>query len=139
MKTKKIVIAVIGCVAGLVLSSCQTKEKKLEDAQENVKEANEDLDEAEREFRNEADIKLRENENEIRMYKDNINTMKVETRANYQRMVDSLERRNEELKIKLKEYKGETNDKWDAFKREFNHDMDELKNSLKDIGKNNVK
>jgi DNA repair exonuclease SbcCD ATPase subunit len=141
MKTKKIVIAVVGCMAGAILSSCQSKEQKLENAQEKVKDANEDLDEAQREFRNEQETQIKENENDIKMYRDNLNSQKMESRADYQRRVDSLETRNEELKRKLNEYngKGETNEKWESFKREFNHDMDELKKSVKDIGKNNVK
>jgi Sec-independent protein translocase protein TatA len=141
MKTKKVVIAVIGCMTGVILSSCQSKEKKLENAQEDVIDANADFKKAQQEFKNEADMKIRENENEIKMYKDNLQSMKVETRADYERRIDSVEQRNEEMKRKLNEYNGEgdTNEKWESFKREFNHDMDELKGSLKDIGKNNVK
>jgi hypothetical protein len=141
MKTRKIVIAVIGCMTGVILSSCQSKEQKLENAQENVIDANQDYKQAQQEFRNEAEIKIRENENEIKMYKDNLNSQKVESRADYERRVDSLQRRNEELKRKLNEYNddGKSNEKWESFKREFNHDMDELKQSIKHVGKNNVK
>lgn len=141
MKTKRIVIAVIGCMAGLILSSCQNKEHKLENAQENVIEANEDFKEAQREFKTESEVKIRENENEIKMYRDNMKDYNVDDRADYQRRIDSLERRNQELKVKLDAYDGEkdTNEKWESFKREFNHDMEDLKQSLKSIGKNNVK
>lgn len=141
MKTKRIVIAVIGSMAGLILSSCETKESKLEREQENLIEANEDFKEAQREFKNDAEIKIRENENEIKIYRDNMKDQKPDDRADYERRIDSLEKRNEELKRKIKAYEGErdANEKWESFKREFNHDMEELKQSIKSIGKNDVK
>ena len=43
------------------------------------------------------------------------------------------------LKAKIKNYNNETNEKWEDFKNEFNHDMHELRQSLKDLVKNNVK
>jgi cell shape-determining protein MreC len=141
MKTRKIVIAVIGCMAGVILSSCQSKEQKVEHAEENVTKANEDLREAQTEFKNEAEITIRENENEIKMYRDNLKDQKVADKENYERRIDSLERQNEEMRRKLNEYNGEgqTNERWESFKREFNHDMEGLKNSIRAIGKDNTK
>jgi hypothetical protein len=43
------------------------------------------------------------------------------------------------MKDKMNGYKAEGKDKWENFKTEFNHDMDELGNALSDLGKNNVK
>jgi len=51
METKKIVVAVIGCMTGVVFSSCQSKEQKVENAKEDVVDANRDLIEAKREFK----------------------------------------------------------------------------------------
>jgi len=42
-------------------------------------------------------------------------------------------------KVKISKYKNDGNEKWESFKREFNYDMDELGQSLKDLGENNVK
>jgi hypothetical protein len=39
----------------------------------------------------------------------------------------------------MKEYKAEGKDKWDKFKEEFNHDMQELDQAFNDFGVNNVK
>jgi uncharacterized membrane protein YgaE (UPF0421/DUF939 family) len=141
MKNQKVILAVFGSVAGVFLSSCQSKEKKLENAQENVVEANEDLDKAQQEYRMEQENRLHENEMEIETYRNNEKELKEDIRADYHRMVDSLEARNKNLRIKLNTYdkKDKDNTRWESFKREFNHDMEELKNSFKDIGKNNVK
>jgi len=139
MKTKTIVVAAIAGMA--VMSSCQTKEQKLENAQENVADANQDLRQAQNEFREESENNLRENDMTIETYRANAKNEKEEMRAQYERRADSLEQRNKELRAKLDAYKDDSNDntKWESFKREFNHDMDELKNSLKDVSKNNVK
>ncbi|MCW3072500.1 MAG: hypothetical protein JWO44_2390 [Bacteroidetes bacterium] len=139
MKTKTIIVAAIAGMA--VMSSCQTKEQKLENAQENVADANADLDQARREFREESENNLRENDMTIETYRANLKNEKEEMRAQYERKADSLEQRNKELRARLDSYKDDDkdNEKWESFKREFKHDMDEMKTSLKDVGKNNVK
>jgi hypothetical protein len=138
MKNQKIIVAALASMAGVVLSSCQTKEQKLENAQENVVEANEDLREAQREFREESENRLKENERDIELYRNDIKDEKEEMRIEHQRHVDSLEQKNKELRVRLNE-DYDNNDKWESFKREFNHDMDELKNTLKGMRKDNVK
>ncbi|HEX8515487.1 MAG TPA: hypothetical protein VF868_04750 [Bacteroidia bacterium] len=137
MKTKTIIIAAVAGIAG-VLTSCQTKEQKLENAQENVAEANEDLRNAQREFREDSENRLRENDRDFETYRSDIKNEKEDVRVEYERRIDSLEQKNKALRVKLnQDY--DNNDKWESFKREFNHDMDELKTSLKDMRKNNVK
>ena len=53
--------------------------------------------------------------------------------------VADLEKRNERLRKKLEDYKDDSKDSWQSFKREFNHDMDELGNSINDLFKDNKK
>lgn len=50
-----------------------------------------------------------------------------------------IEVRHNNMKKKLREYKGTTRHEWDSFKREFNHDMKELDKSLKGFSKRNKK
>jgi hypothetical protein len=138
MKTNAIIVAAITGMAAISFSSCQTKEQKLENAQEKVVEANEDLREAQREFREESENRLRENDMSFETYRSDIKNEKEEQRVMYERKIDSLEQRNKDLRVRLnQDY--DNNDNWETFKREFNHDMEEIKNSLKDIRKNNVK
>jgi len=44
-----------------------------------------------------------------------------------------LEQKNVELKKKLREYKYESEDKWEEFKAGFNHDLDVVGNSIKNF------
>ena len=50
--------------------------------------------------------------------------------------IDALEERNETLKNKISDYENNQTD-WESFKREFNSDMSELGNALKDLTVNN--
>jgi peptidoglycan hydrolase CwlO-like protein len=138
MKTKKIIVAAMASMAGVILSSCQSKEHKLEKAQENVVDANEDLRKAQREFREEQENVLTENERDIERYRVNIKDSKEELRADMERRIDSLQQKNKELRVRLNE-DYDNNERWESFKREFNHDMERLKESLRTVGKDNVK
>jgi len=58
--------------------------------------------------------------------------------AAYTQRIDQLQKKNADLRTRLNNYKYNES-KWEQFKREFNHDMDELGNAIKDLGKDNVK
>ncbi len=131
---------------GGVLSSCESKQEKVEEATEDVRDAKEDLKEAQRElnaeypaYRNDMDARITANEKEIARLREIINKPGEKPLDNARReRIDDLEKRNSELRARLYGYENERSD-WEAFKREFNHDMDELGNSFKDAGKDNVK
>ena len=57
----------------------------------------------------------------------------------YEKNIEALEQKNKNLKEKMKTYKKGVNSDWQSFQREFNHDMDELGNALKDLTVNNKK
>jgi hypothetical protein len=50
-----------------------------------------------------------------------------------------LEQKNSDLKKKLDGFKEESKDKWDKFKAEFNHDMEELGKAFKEFTVKNTK
>jgi hypothetical protein len=43
------------------------------------------------------------------------------------------------MRKKIEEYRTERKDNWEAFKKEFNHDMDDLGKSIKNITVKNTK
>lgn len=65
--------------------------------------------------------------------------MKKEAEIEYEKIINDLERKNDDLKAKISTYKDNSKDAWESFKREFSHDMEELGESLKDLSENNVK
>ena len=141
MKKTYIIFAVIGFLAGAVLTSCNIdREKKVEEAAENAQKANRELKEAqakyEREwhqFKSDAEFKIRTNENRIEEFKAELKTANGKFKAKYEKEVVSLEQKNIELKTKILEYKYEGKDKWEEFKKGFNHDLDVVGETLHDL------
>ena len=145
MKTKKIIVPVVFTYALFLIASCNSPSEKVEKAQENVTEAKEELNKAENDyvsdmnrFRIETDSSIAENQKRIDELKQKAEMDKKEIKEKNQKKIAELEQRNKDLKRRIDEYKGEGNDKWQSFKREFKRDMEELGQAIRDIGTNNV-
>jgi predicted RNase H-like nuclease (RuvC/YqgF family) len=142
----------ITIIAGTIFASCQSATQKQEATQEKVQEARKDLNEAKKDaneaamvvataeewktFRNESELKIRENE--IRITELNAKMKKPGEifDALYQKKIVNLEQQNRDMRARLDVYeKNQSN--WESFKREFNHDMDAIGTSLKDLAVNN--
>jgi hypothetical protein len=91
-------------------------------------------------FRSETNEKIKENEKAIADFKEKMSKEKQEVREKYDKKIAQVEQKNKALKKKLADYKeGNEKNSWQSFKREFNHDMDELGKGIKDLTVNNVK
>ena len=91
-------------------------------------------------YRLEQEKKIIENDKLIKELKTKKNEVKKEKLINYENKIKELEKKNNELRKKIVvNYKDEGVNKWESFKKEFNHDMDELGQSLKNLFKDNVK
>lgn len=157
MKTKHLVPIIIGIITGTLVSSCErSSNKKVEDSIQNVENSSRipepvptdrttvvtpapQTDEDIKEFRDEANRKIKENEEAIADLKRQARKEKKEVREKYEKETSRLEEKNRTLKERMANYKKETKHDWQSFKREFNHDMDEIGKSLKDLTKDNVK
>jgi len=85
-------------------------------------------------FRLEYDLKIKNNEAKIADLKLKMNKPGGSLDAEYARKIDSLEFKNTNLKKRLGEYE-QTHSNWAKFKHDFNHDLDDLGNRLKNIAK----
>lgn len=140
MKKIILTLAVTAFITGSILTGClspsqkvKNAEDKLKDKQEAVLDAKNDLNLAQQDSLTEMQQFKIKFENQIGAYEKSIADLKVsiddtnkENKALLQKKLDELERRNNELKVKLADYKDEGTDKWQTFKSEFKHDMDEL-------------
>lgn len=91
-------------------------------------------------YRLEQEKKIVENDKLIKELKTKKNQVKKEKLINYENKIKELEKKNNELRKKIVvNYKDEGVNKWESFKKEFNHDIDELGQSLKNLFKDNVK
>lgn len=91
------------------------------------------------EMRTEWNRRIDENDAEIERLKAEAKLKKAEARADYEKEVGELKAKNERMRARMSDYKDDSNDNWRQFKEEFNRDMDELGNALKNLGKDNKK
>jgi Sec7-like guanine-nucleotide exchange factor len=150
---KVLFIAVVFAVfiSGTFMTSCNTPAEKAEKAQENVTDAKEDLKDAKQEavaaavlaaenqeweaFKVEIEAKINKNELAIEAHKSE-SGKKLD--AAHAKLIADLEQKNKDLKVRMTNYdRGQTD--WESFKREFNHDLDGIGQSLKDLTVNNKK
>lgn len=133
-------------VAVAIFSGCESSEKKVDKAQDNVVAANEALDEANAEYladieayRKEKANQIAANDSTILVLKTKIANEKKDVKADFEKKIAELEQKNRDLNAKMADYKDEGKERWESFKREFNHDMEELGKALKDLTVNNKK
>lgn len=134
------------------LSSCKSNAEKHEDALEEVQEANQELNEVEEDqanaeankieweaFKQDVNAKISKNEERIDELNADIKKQGNKLDATYQRNVDELHKKNENLKAKLNDWETNKKTDWESFKREFNSDMSDLGNALQNFTLNNKK
>ncbi len=150
---KSTAVAVI--FAGVFFSSCQSSAEKSDTADAKVQDAKEDLKEAQKDaniaaqkaveaeewkvFKADTELKIKNNETIIADLKAKMKVTGKKLDAVYAKSIDDLEQKNKDLKNRMDVYGNNTQSDWNAFKREFNHDMDELGKALKDLTVNNKK
>ena len=113
-----------------MFTSCDNAAQKVVKAEENVVDAEKDLQMAEEEYL--ADVeqykllsaeKIAANDRSIAEFNARIEQEKKEVRADYKAKIKSLETKNSDMKKKMDEYRVEGKDKWELFKTEFGKDM----------------
>lgn len=116
-------------------SSEKLKEAKAESAEadENLNQAKEEYQADLENYKLEVKSKITTNEQSINEFKARIANSKIEAKADYDRRINVLEKKNTDMQRKMDEYKMESAEQWKSFKAEFNHDMDEIGKALKDL------
>ena len=155
MKKTIIAIAITSMIiAGSVFTSCKSPAQKEEDAQAKVQDAKQDLKDAQTDantqavkvataeewtaFKTESELKIRDNDVRIAELKVKMNKPGKVLDGIYEKRILALEKQNKDLQVRINTYDNNRSD-WELFKREFNHDMDELGQALKDLTVKNTK
>lgn len=153
MKNSIMLFIVTTFLAGTILTGCQTSAEKVDDANTNVAEAKQDLKEVKAEvsaeekkaaeeaawkaYKVEAESKIDANDVLIADSKDKMKKSGKTMDKLYKQQVEALEQRNKDLRQRINAYDANSQSDWESFKREFDHDMDELGAALKDLTVNN--
>ena len=148
MKKSILILAASTLITGAILTGRNnpSPEQKVENAQNNVTEANKNLDKANEEYladidkyRKETDAKTAANDKIIADLKARIDIQKNEAKKDYKKKIAELEQKNAEMKKKMDEYKAQGKENWENFKTDFNHSMDDLGNAFNDLTANKDK
>lgn len=140
MKNQMFYIMILALIAGVMITGCNTSTQKVEKAKDKVDQAQDDLDQATLDyhaeiesFKNETREKTITNDQMIAELKARIAKEKKDARVMYEKNIAELEKKNNELKESINNYKDEGKDNWESFKDEFNSDMENLGIALKDF------
>ena len=140
--TNSVKFIATGVCLTFLLVACQKPEQKVEDARDKVTNANQDLKEATREartawqeawlkFKGDNDTEIADNERRMIELRKEVSKLHERYRANYNVRIDELEKRNNDLRDRVNNYKDEGDVKWEEFKKETKREMDDLTLSLK--------
>lgn len=146
MKTINLKVTALACIMIFGMSNCKNspsdKAQKVENAQEDLNIAEKNLQKAVLDSTNEYDrykmdseSKLKENDLKIAQLKANLKSDKAEIRTKYENELVALENKNAKLKTSIADYKETDKNKWEKFKTNFNHDLDELGQSISRMAK----
>lgn len=120
--------------------------KKVESARKNVDASEQKLEEAKQDsikehnkFKAASMKKSEEYKMKIEALKLKSNNANKELKEKYDKRVAELNERNRKLSESLAKSESNKEGKWESFKREINHDMDEIEKAINDLGNDNVK
>ena len=146
MKKSILIIAAVTILTGTSLTNCTSPSQKVENAQDSVASAKMNIDKTDPEYladiekyRYETAIKISDNDKILTDLKASFNLKKNDAKADYDKKIAELEQKNSDMNKKLQDYKEDGKENWEKFKKEFNHDMDDLGMALNDFTVNNVK
>lgn len=141
MKNQYFIVFTIGLFLVSSFIGCNiNREQKVENAKTNLKEAEQDLKDAQAQYENDwqqfkakVELKISVNEKSIDTLKTEIKTASKKFRTRYEKEVLALEIKNNGLKKKIAEYKYDGKDKWEEFKRAFDIDVNIVGTAVKDL------
>jgi tRNA G10 N-methylase Trm11 len=132
-------------ILGAILTKCYSPSEKIENAQDNVLKANEELDKANQEYladienyKKEVAAKIEANNKSIAEFNARIANEKLTAKEDYQKKIIELDQKNTDMKKRLDEYKADGKDKWTLFKEDFNHELERLTQALKELAQRKV-
>lgn len=132
-------ILILAILAGTIFTSCKSAAQKETAAKQNLVEAKQDLKDTKIDnanewlvFKAESEAKILDNEKRIGELKVKMNKPGNTFDGLYRTRIEKLEAKNIELKSKLNSYDGNETE-WKTFKSDFNRDMNEIGNNIKDL------
>jgi hypothetical protein len=149
MKTNILKVALIAGITSFGLMACNEtpadKEVKVEEAQENLDQAQQNFEQATTDsindyaqFKQESEMKLQSNDEEIAVLKSKMTSDKKDLKIKYDKKIGELEAKNNKLRTRLNDRKEDSETSWASFKQSINEEMDEVGKSISDMAQKNM-
>ncbi len=148
MKQTILTVVIAAAIATISFTSCSSSEQKVENAENKVEDAKENLKEVIKDssiaaqkaataeewkmFKNVAEVTIKNNEIRINNLRAKIKNGGVAADVVYAQKIENLKQQNNNLKAKIDKYEKNYTD-WESFKNEFNHDVEGLGKAFKDL------
>lgn len=147
---------IIGCTVAVFISvvtysGCEkTPEKRIEHAEQDLHDAKKEIREAIKDvqtaykdewhtFQFDMEAKLRDNEYRINELKRQMVKTHAKTKMQFDKEIETVEQRNENLKQRLAEYRDKGKEEWENFKKEFAGEVETIQKSLSDLAESGKK
>lgn len=140
MKNSILIFTSLILCLGFLFVGCDSSAEKVIDARKGVKEAKNNVADAEfdlyvakqdsteeyKEFKRDAEDQIVKLEKKIAEIKLKISKEQKNQKSESMKLLTVLEQRIDMMKIELKDYQADKNNDWDLFRKDFNKNMDEL-------------
>jgi DNA anti-recombination protein RmuC len=140
MKISVITTTAAFLMMGVLFSNCSGPTEKVKKAEEKAAKANEELIQENEayvkemeEYRKTTAEQIAANEKSLEEFNTRIAKEKGEAKAEYQKEIEELNKKNSDMKRKMAEFKTDNKTNWETFKIEFSRDMDELGTAFKNF------
>ena len=145
LSKQTVVLTVVAFISVNIYSGCEsTPEKRVESAEQDLHEARKEIKEAVKDartayrdewhtFQFDTEAKLRDNEYRINELKRQMVKAPVKSKMKFDKEIEAVEQRNENLKQKLADYKDEGKEEWEDFKKEFAIEVEGIQKSLSNV------
>lgn len=149
MKTNILKVAIIAGITSFGLMACnetpKDKELKVEEAQENLEEAQQTYEQTTSDsinehaaFVKETEMNLQANDEKIAALKMKMTSEKKDMKIKYEKKIKEIEDRNNKIKNNLKEHDQDNQSNWSQFKDNVNKEMDEIGKSISEMAQKNL-
>lgn len=142
MKKTFFTIAVASIISSMIFIGCETSAQKVTNAEQEVADAQAKLKQAHLDSTAEYEKskiewarQTAENDQLLANYRAKIATEKKEAREKHEAQLAELEKRNNDLKLKINEYKEDGKSSWSDFKAGFMSVVDEFNQDMTAFGK----
>jgi len=147
MDSKRTIVAgLLVVMLGGTMISCSENEREEvgkdmqtleEQTAEQLERTREELRVQREAFVEQANARIEKNQNDIDDLRMVAATKSADAKVEYEKAIEDLRVENERLKARIEQNRQATAENWEKFKEEFNHDMNNLGQSVQDLFRDN--